>query len=375
MTKGIRIDSGGGDVGLTAGGDIVAGNKITVQFLVKQLRPETALPYKFLSYYEIADRDIFFGRQDTVDRLMVTIRDSRLVLINGQAGAGKTSLINAGLLPRLTDDNYTYIRFREYSDPLEQFAKYFGAFGYPDSAPRAKQTDFVRFLLRARADSPNLILILDQFERFFLGVSDENRELFVREIARCLKEEALKDLRVLIAVREDFFGRLVSEFETQIPNFLRENRYINLPPLHVREARTAILRPLKDVAKVGYDAAFVDKILIPQLVKESPGENVIEPSHLQIVCNRLYVEANRRQSQAQDDGGVVVINQALYNDLGGARGILEGYLDQVVDRVANGNADKVKTVRSILKLMIQSGKARKFVSLEDLKRNLLDVKE
>src|SRR5208282_3629338 len=113
MVSGIQIESGGGSVGLTAGGDIVAGDKITVQLLVQQVQRQINQPYKFLSYYEINDRDIFFGRQIVIDELFAAVQRFPLVLLNGQAGAGKTSLINAGVLPRLTDEDYTYIRFRD----------------------------------------------------------------------------------------------------------------------------------------------------------------------------------------------------------------------------------------------------------------------
>lgn len=177
----------------------------------------------------------------------------------------------------------------------------------------------------------------------------------------------------MIGVRENFLGRLISEFDNKLPDFLQDNKLINLRPLQAVDARMAILRPLRDVPKVGYDPQFVDSILIPQLVRQSAGENVIEPSQLQIVCTRLYLAAQQKLSDSHDEGQGFLIDQNLYNELGGARGILERYLDEVVNRVAEGKTEQIKLVRSILKLMIQSGNARKFISLDDLKRNLPDV--
>ncbi len=114
-----------GDMTLRAGGDIVAGNKTTiVHHHGLTPRDITKAPYKFLSYYDIGDRDIFFGRDAVIEELAGRIPRHKVVILNGQSGAGKTSLINAGLIPRLAENGYLYLAFRDYSDPLQQLRDY-----------------------------------------------------------------------------------------------------------------------------------------------------------------------------------------------------------------------------------------------------------
>ena len=59
--------------------------------------------------------------------------------------------------------------------------------------------------------------------------------------------------------------------------------------------------------------------------------------------------------------------------LGQTAGILQGYLDAAVGRVAGTDPARVGLVRSVLKLMIQSGGTRRFVSLDEIRRALPDV--
>ena len=58
-------------------------------------------PYKGLFYFEMADEQIFFGREPQIELLLGRIQRHRLTVLHGVSGAGKTSLINAGLMPML----------------------------------------------------------------------------------------------------------------------------------------------------------------------------------------------------------------------------------------------------------------------------------
>src|SRR5215470_168078 len=126
QTGGIVIGSVGGDLSFHAGGDIVGGNKTVINNIIQRIAKElTTTPYKFLASYEIADRDIFYGRNAVIEELAAQIGRHKVLLINGASGAGKSSLVNAGLIPRVADNGYTFVAFREYSDPLAQLQAYF----------------------------------------------------------------------------------------------------------------------------------------------------------------------------------------------------------------------------------------------------------
>ena len=65
-------------------------------------------PYRGLRAFELRDAPFFFGRDQAVDELMGTLdehaRGTGLVVVSGASGAGKSSLLRAGVLPRIRRD-------------------------------------------------------------------------------------------------------------------------------------------------------------------------------------------------------------------------------------------------------------------------------
>jgi hypothetical protein len=376
QTGGIVTGSVGGDLSFQAGGDIVAGNKTIINNIIQRIAKElTTTPYKFLASYEIADRDIFYGRDAVIEELAAQVGRHRVLLINGASGAGKCSLVNAGLIPRVADNGYTFVAFREYGDPLTQLQAYFDTAHrlsppQPPSDVADGQGSLLQ-LIRGFGAFP-LVIFLDQFERFFVRVDDDRRRAFIAAFSHCLQHSEAKDLCFVLAFRREFLGQLTTEFEEQIPEFLNEAYRINLLPLSKTEAREAVLRPLENTSlRIQYDEDFVNNVLLAGLAEQTGGRASIDPPHLQIVCNQLF-EAARQRLQART---AVQINRALYDELGGAQNILNTYLDKVVEDVAQDPA-RVAIVHSILKTMIDTGtNTRSFVALEGFKRALPDVNE
>lgn len=83
-------------------------------------------PFKFLDSYTKEDREIYFGREREIDELYHRLFESRIMLVYGESGTGKSSLINCGLINKLRDtdhlpvyirrsDNHTRKSFRCYS--------------------------------------------------------------------------------------------------------------------------------------------------------------------------------------------------------------------------------------------------------------------
>jgi len=377
QTGGIVIGSVGGDLSLHAGGDIVGGNKTIINNIIQRIAKElTTTPYKFLASYEIADRDIFYGRDAIIEELAAQVGRHKVILISGASGAGKSSLVNAGLIPQVADNGYTFVAFREYSDPLAQLQAYFDTAHSP-SPPQSptKVADgrgSLLQLIRGFGAFP-IVIFLDQFERFFVRVADDKRRAFIAAFSHCLQHSEAKDLCFVLAFRREFLGQLTSEFEEQIPEFLNETYRINLLPLSKTEAREAVLRPLEKTSlRIYYDEDFVDNVLLAGLAEQTGGGASIDPPHLQIVCNQLFEAARQRLVPPISS---VQINRALYDELGGVQNILNTYLDKVVEDVAQ-DRERITVVRSILKTMVDTGtNTRSFVAMEGFNRALPDVNE
>src|ERR1044072_1841660 len=75
-------------------------------------------PYKGSESYEPWDSELFFGRDDEAEHLIAKILVSRFTILHAQSGAGKTSLLNAKIIPGLQRKGWWACRIRPNFDPL-----------------------------------------------------------------------------------------------------------------------------------------------------------------------------------------------------------------------------------------------------------------
>jgi hypothetical protein len=81
--------------------------------------PVEAKPYKGPESYQLEDSDLFFGRDREADQLIAKILSSRLTLLHAQSGAGKTSLLNARIIPGLESRGWSACRILPQNDPIQ----------------------------------------------------------------------------------------------------------------------------------------------------------------------------------------------------------------------------------------------------------------
>lgn len=297
--------------------------------------PVPERPYKLLDYYEARDAGIFFGRTTETQKLTSLIHAHRLVLLYGASGTGKTSLLLAGALPRLeyADLPYETIYVRALEDPALAIRR-----AVQRKLPEAdlpQEGDLVDFLDAAtRALGCTLVVVLDQFEEFFIRLGFELRKTFVAELGE-LHDARDVPVKVVLSLREDWLAAL-NEIRARIPGVFYVD--MRLLPLTREQAREAITAP---VAKLGvsYEPALVEHLLddLPGV-----GEVDVMPPQLQLVCSALYegLEPDER-----------LITLAAYERLGGARGVLQRYLD---DEMARLGRDEGALARAALEELVTS---------------------
>ncbi len=76
-------------------------------------------PYKGPQSYGIQDASLFFGRDREAEQLLSKILSSRFTLLHAQSGAGKTSLLNARIIPQLEQRGWIPVRILPQNDPIE----------------------------------------------------------------------------------------------------------------------------------------------------------------------------------------------------------------------------------------------------------------
>ena len=267
-------------------------------------------PYKFLDYYELADAEIFFGRELEVEKLLSDIISARLVLLFAKTGSGKTSLINAGVRPRLKQLNYETFYIRVEKDPTvsavavlqkEQLVQ------QVDGQP----LDAILAGIVEKREKP-IVLFFDQFEEFFLYIFDEKaRNDFISTIARIYRNRD-SSVHVVFSFREEFFVEMEA-FRNEIPSIFQNESNLRLKWFTKEQARDVIVKPAE------HFGVKVKDELVQALLKDLNTERGIEPARLQIVCDTLWGPKGSKMPVSR------------YRKLGRAERIIERRLEQDID--------------------------------------------
>jgi hypothetical protein len=216
-----------------------------------------ASPYKFLDSYGLRDRRRFFGRELETDLLLADVVVSRLVVLFAKTGTGKTSLINAGVRPRLHERGYKTFFIRVREDPFASARAALreqAATTFPEHGSLADQ---VRELAK-RVKRP-VVLFFDQFEEFFLYTVPRDQaaaQEFVATIGD-LHDDRDSGVHVVFSMREEWFVDM-GFFRDRLPAIFHNDSNLRLRWFDLGQARDAIVKPAGEHA---YAPALVDTLL------------------------------------------------------------------------------------------------------------------
>jgi WD40 repeat protein len=222
-------------------------------------------PYFGLDYYDEKFGPWFFGREAEGGKVITNLRAARLTLLHADSGVGKSSLLRAGVawrIRKLADDRFAQrktvrsvpVVFSSWKDdPVLELAGCLSAAikPYLDGQPApALPTDQLDLAIEtaSAAVNANLLIMLDQFEEYFLYRSREKSgnepapERFADQLSRCINRSDLRG-NFLIAIREDAYAGLGDLFKGRIANVY--SNYLHIEYLDRAAAEKAIREPLQ----------------------------------------------------------------------------------------------------------------------------------
>lgn len=243
-------------------------------------------PYKFLDAYGYEDADLFFGRERETRVLISDILSNRLVVLFARTGTGKTSLLNAGVRPKLERQGYQTFYVRVTHDPLDRL--------HAALCTHERLTDLpagsLQQLLTLAADrlGQPIIVFFDQFEEFFLYMQQHPKDAqhFVGDVA-ALYDDRDRGVHLVFSMREDFIPEM-DIFRGEIPTIFHNDSTIRLRHFTADQAREAIVRPAR-LSGVYFDREVTERIVADLAGAPTfDGSRLIEPAHLQIVCDTMW---------------------------------------------------------------------------------------
>jgi len=275
-------------------------------------------PYVGPQPFQVGESALFFGRVREVRDLTSLVVAHRVVLLYAASGAGKSSLINAGLLPALVDRQFQVMPPARVGAPGGDLVPTENVFAaslvaqWLEPGATSRAATAATFLaahpreLDEDGEPQPRAVIVDQFEEVFTTHPEhwEQRADFFRQLREAL--EADDRLRLLLALREEYLAYL-DPYATLLPTGLRTR--FRLERLDHESALDAVTRPLlatqRSFAPAAADALVRNLRTVHVETLEGRTVDVegeyVEPVQLQVVCRELWNRLPAEISEITDE--------------------------------------------------------------------------
>lgn len=272
-----------------------------------ELSLENICPYQGLAAFREANASFFYGRDKLVDQLVEQLRrNSRFLAVVGSSGSGKSSLIQAGLFPRIRQKDILgyrdcqIINFRPGDAPKDEFTSAIesievsdgNSLDKPSSKPENKHfnknyswSDIHKFFY---THCTHFFIFIDQFEELFTLCSPEVQREFNEGLLGLI--ETNLSITIIVAIRADFYAQFLDSSLGNQPKFevLRMNE---------QELSSVIAQPAQKVG-LQIETGLID-LLIRDLENTKNPLSLLEFTLTQLweiehLNNRLTCDGYRR---------------------------------------------------------------------------------
>lgn len=271
-------------------------------------------PYKGLRPFAQADSGDFFGRGDLIEAILDRLNATSLVTVVGASGSGKSSVVLAGVVPRLDSTlegrPWVVATMTPGRHPFQAMRAAIGDATTADAVDldlRGDDLDLVRVAAHVADEDCRLLLVVDQLEELLHQASPDESDRFLRNLTEAALDPAAQ-VTVLTTLRADYLDRML---EACPDGGVLTGGLVPVVPLTPTELAEASVEP----------AAAVGACLEPELLTELVADVADQPGALPLFQYALTEVFDGRSSY--------VLTRAVYQDLGGLRGAVARRADEL----------------------------------------------
>jgi len=312
------------------------------------------------------EKHLFFGRETDTDKLFKRILINKLTLLYAKSGLGKSSLLNAGVIPRIKDEtDYTAVNIRfgactkQSISPVENTLMRLPQFEIQntifDKIPNLKDSLWLRLKINELTQKENsgFLLIFDQFEEIFtfpeaqtLDFRKQLADLLYAKMPADIRKEIMQqmknndnfltdqelnflykqpEVKVVLSIRSDRMS-LLNQFTDFLPDILKN--YYELQSLDRKRAQEAMIMPAKATGdfmsqSFDYDKNTIDEVL--DYLSENDTKS-IETFQLQTICQ--YCEKLQIENSLKN-------NTVTSQDLGELKNVFQNHYQNLILKIGN----------------------------------------
>ncbi|MFJ9646307.1 hypothetical protein [Streptomyces sp. NPDC101206] len=313
--------------------------------IMPELAPLEVCPYRGLEPFTAEDARWFQGREEAVGQVLAGLdRQQRLTLLLGPSGSGKSSLIQAGVLPALArgevpgSDRWLPVLARPRQDLPAEIERA----GLPGTRRDGLMAAVGR-RLRSEPDHHRVLLVVDQFEELLLQSADGRLQEFLATVDDIVQvADTFTALSVILVMRDDFYPQLAALaprlLEAATPGLL------NVPgTLSRRDLHDIIVKPAENVRlrfQPGLPEQIISDVLAsrpePAAVRRAP---VTVLPLLEMTLKQLWLRRH--------DG---YLTHEAYRQIGAVSGSLTTWCDSALDELS---PRRQRIARRVLTCLVQ----------------------
>lgn len=270
-------------------------------------------PFKLLEPYSSKEKDIFFGRESEIFALYHLLKQTRLVLVYGASGTGKTSLIQAGLPKVFKISEWLRIPVRRKGNINTSLTETLNLINRNEESTDLPST--INTIYQQRWIP--IYLVFDQFEEIFtLGKEEERVQFFAT-----LQQIVVSPLpcKVILSMREEYIGHLY-EYEYIVPKlFDKRFRVESMKDSTIKE----VIQKMTAAHGIQLEHKEETADLILQQIKM--GRQAAYLPYLQIYLHYLYEQAEQKGVQP------IVFDTAGVASVGQLGDVLKEFIDRKIE--------------------------------------------
>jgi energy-coupling factor transporter ATP-binding protein EcfA2 len=313
-------------------------------FLGEQAIP--ACPYRGLFAFQQKDAPFFFGRETFTEQLMAAVQKKSLVAVIGPSGSGKSSVVFAGLIPRLQQVGAQGLAplhiasFRPGDRPFRNLARQLVPLLETQMSEIDQLVEVNKLAtalqqgnlalqdvvtrIQEKNSGDRLLLVADQFEELYTLCQDvQERQIFLIRLLEAVNQT--RNFNLVLTLRADFLGYALSyrPFADAL-----QNADVKLGPLNRQELQDAVQKPAEKQG-VKLEQGLTERIL--EAVAEEPGNLPL----LEFALTQLW----EKQSNGK-------LTHAAYDAIGGVEKALSNHADDVYAQLTDEEQKQVQKILS-----------------------------
>lgn len=309
-------------------------------------------PFLELYSYDEAHAAYFFGRQTEIDLIVEKAYRESIILLFGESGVGKTSLVQAGILPVLRTEGVRIINLIAKPDFAEDDFLKVLTVEFKDSeiyeelkSTKSFTEGFRHIAAWLRAHEQRLILIVDRFEAILLGTDESSSQLGkALQVAVSIAKQ-YDCTSFLFCLRSDYLDKLgVWAMNNRIPDI-----WSNSIPVQklTKQQATDVLHHAPAIVNAQLSEETIRQV-IGDLEKLDEGK--VHPANLQIIASKLFETA---RSRTDPKTSKLLIEMGDYDAVGGSDGVINEFLQ---NKLASFGEESERARSILLELVSATGR-------------------